>query len=283
MKSIKILVFALFLMNALGLSAQPDPFKVIVKGEGQPILFFPGFACTGDVWDDVAKELSKNYECHIFTFAGFGDVAPIEKPWLPKIKESVKRYITEKNLDDPIVIGHSLGGALGLWLASEDAEYKQIIVVDALASTGALMMPNFKSENMMYDSPYNQQLLQMNEDSFEKMAIQMASGMSLNKDKQEQIKDWMVHADRETYVYGYTDLLKLDLRKDIANITTPVTILAATHPYGKEMAESTYANQYKNLPSYKIEFAEGAAHFIMYDKPEWFLNKILEQLEVNEQ
>lgn len=283
MKSINQLVFALFFMNALGLSAQSNPFKVTVKGEGQPILFFPGFTCTGDVWDDVVKELSKNYECHIFTFAGFGDVAPIEKPWLPKIKEGVEQYITEKILDDPIVIGHSLGGALGLWLASEDAGYKQIIVVDALASTGALMIPNFKSENMMYDNPYNQQLLQMDKDSFEKMATQMASGMSLNKDKQGKIKNWMVQADRETYVYGYTDLLKLDLREDIANITTPVTILAATHPYGKEMAESTYSNQYKNLPSYKIEFAEGAAHFIMYDKPEWFLNKIVEQLEVNEQ
>lgn len=80
------------------------------------------------------------------------------------------------------------------------------------------MMPDFKSEYMVYDSPFNKQLLAMDSESFEKMAEQMVTGMVLNMNKRKTVKEWMLKADKETYVYGYTDLLKLDLREDIAKI-----------------------------------------------------------------
>lgn len=274
MKIIKKLLFAFLILCTLSITAQDNPFKVDVVGTGEPILLFPGFACTGDVWNDTVSELSKNYECHVFTFAGFGNVPAVEKPWLPKIKEGVLAYISENELENPILIGHSLGGALALWMATESSSYKKLIVVDALPSTGALMMPDFKSEYMVYDSPYNKQLLEMNAADFENMANQMAGSMTSNKSKQLQIKDWMLQADRETYVYGYTDLLKLDLREDLSKINTPVTILAATEPYGLEMAKSTYDTQYKALNEYTVEFANGSSHFIMYDQPKWFIENL---------
>jgi len=274
MKTIKNLLFGLLIFSALSTAAQGKPFEVKVTGEGNPILLFPGFACTGEVWDTTVTELSKEYECHVFTFAGFGDVAAIEKPWLPKIKDGVEAYVSENKLENPVLLGHSLGGALALWMAAEGNSYKELIIVDALPSTGALMMPDFKSEYMVYDSPYNKQLLAMNDTDFETMVVQMASGMTKEKSNQEIIKNWMILADRETYVYGYTDLLKLDLREDLSKINAPVTILAATEPYGLEMAKSTYDLQYKELAEYTIEFANGSSHFIMYDQPQWFIENL---------
>src|SRR5699024_2658119 len=99
---------------------------------------------------------------------------------------------------------------------------------------GALMMPDYNSEAIVYDNPYNKQLLEMDEEAFRNMANQTASFMAINTEKHQQIADWMIASDRETYVYGYTDLLKLDLRNALANIQIPVHILGATHPYGKE-------------------------------------------------
>ena len=279
MKTIKNLLFGLLIFSALSTTAQGKPFEVKVTGEGDPILLFPGFACTGEVWDTTVAELSKEYECHVFTFAGFGDVAAIEKPWLPKIKEGVEAYVLENKLENPVLMGHSLGGALALWMAAEGNSYKELIIVDALPSTGALMMPDFKSEYMVYDSPYNKQLLAMNDTDFEAMVVQMASGMTKEKSNQEIIKNWMILADRETYVYGYTDLLKLDLREDLSKINSPVTILAATEPYGLEMAKSTYDLQYNALAEYTIEFANGSSHFIMYDQPQWFIKNLKNALK----
>lgn len=278
MKTIKKLMAILLITTSFSVNAQDQPFKVEIIGKGEPILLFPGFTCTGDVWNDAVTELSQDYQCHIFTFAGFGDVPAIQKPWLPKIKEGILSYIAEKQLKNPIVIGHSLGGAVALWMATESNSYKKLIIVDALSSTGALMMPNFKSEYMVYDSPYNKQLLEMNTTDFEAMALQMVTGMTKDTSKQEIIKDWMLQADRETYVYGYTDLLKLDLREDLSKIKVPVTILAATEPYGYETVKATYETQYKALTEYDIKFAEGSAHFIMYDQPLWFMDNLLNSL-----
>jgi pimeloyl-ACP methyl ester carboxylesterase len=102
----------------------------------------------------------------------------------------------------------------------------------------------------------------------------MAQGMSLNPDAQKKIKDWIMLADRKTYVYGYTDYLKLDVREDLKNISIPVTILAADKPYGKEMVTQTYKTQYANLSNYDLIIAENSAHFIMFDRPEWFMEQI---------
>ena len=280
MKTTKSILLMAICVISLSLTAQDKAFEVNVSGTGEPILFFPGFTCTGEVWEDIVAELSKTNECHVFTFAGFGNVPAIEKPWLPKIKEGISQYIADKHLQKATIIGHSLGGTLGLWLASEDTfHFNKIIVVDALPSTGALMIPNFDSETIVYDNPFNQSLLDMEDKSFEVMASQMASGMALNKDKHEQLKAWILNTDRETYVYGYTDLLKLDLREALSQITVPVTIFAATQPYGEEAVKNTYVEQYKNLEHYTIEYAAESAHFIMYDQPDWLLRNIVKELK----
>ncbi len=278
MKTIKNVLFIGIIFLTFNLKAQ-RAFEVKVIGSGAPILLFPGFTCTGEVWDDTVEELSKTNECHIFTFAGFGDVPAIETPWLPKIKEEVTNYILNNKLITPTIIGHSLGGALGLWLATESNNFRKIIVVDALPSVGALMMPNFKSENVVYDNPYNKQLLEMSREDFEKMATQMAFQMTLNKEKQTTIKDWILKTDKETYVYGYTDLLKLDLREDISKIEVPVSILAGTHPYGELTVKNTYTTQYKNLSNYSIQYAKDAAHFVMFDQPEWFIKAVVKEIK----
>ena len=96
---------------------------------------------------------------------------------------------------------------------------------------------------------------------FSGMASQMASAISLNKDRHELLKNWILETDQKTYVYGDTDLLKLDLRENLDRITSPVVILSATHPYGKETAEKNYRKQYKLLHSYTLEFVVNAGHF----------------------
>ncbi|MBC30363.1 MAG: alpha/beta hydrolase [Muricauda sp.] len=280
MKRVKHLLAStiIFLLTMNG-NAQNNAFSVRVVGEGEPLLFFPGFICSDEVWEEQVAELSKEYECHLFTFAGFGGVAPIEFPWYPKVEDAVLDYIKENNLENATAIGHSLGGTLALSLASRQPLFKKLVIVDALTATGALMFPNYNPDNMVYDSPYNNQLLEMGQDDFSKMATGMASGMTTNKEKQGQIIEWMEKADRKTYVYGYTDYLKVDLREQVGKIKIPVTILAATQPFGEAMARQTYQEQYKNLSNYELKFAEGAAHFIMYDRPEWFLNELKSSLQ----
>lgn len=272
------LVFSFLFILCSSLDYAQSAFNVKVVGKGSPILLFPGFACTGDVWEGITGELSKQYECHVFTFAGFGDVPPIGKPWLSAIKDSVIRYVRSHKLEGATIIGHSMGGTLGLWLATtEQTMFRKIIVVDALPCMGALMMPGYNLENLAYDNSYSQKIRGMDSTTFLEMAKQQTAYIMLNKEKKSQVVEWFMKADRSTYVDGYVDLLKLDLRTDLTKIKIPVIILAATYP-NKSIVEKNYNEQYANLSGKAIFYAENAAHFIMYDQPEWFFSKITESL-----
>lgn len=275
MKKLILVVLVTLFSSVLQALEIIPAIHVEVTGTGDPVLLIPGFTVPGDGWDGVVKQLEKNYECHVVTLAGFGGMDPIEFPWLSQVNESLEDYINEKDLQGVTVIGHSLGGTIATWLASrEQTRVGQIILVDALPAAGALMIPDFNPDNLAYESPYNNQQLAMTENEFEQLAGNMAQGMSLTPAAQENIKKWILEADRKTYVYGYTDYLKLDLREDLKNITIPVTILAADKPFGKEMVTQTYTSQYANLPDYDLVIAENSAHFIMYDQPVWFMEQI---------
>jgi hypothetical protein len=52
----------------------------------------------------------------------------------------------------------------------------------------------------------------MSPDQFRNTAVMMANYMASDKNKSDTVAKWIMEADRKTYVYGYTDLLKLDLR-----------------------------------------------------------------------
>jgi len=271
-----ILLAALFLFPLTIFSQDKnEPIYIEVKGEGNPIILIPGFTVPGDIWNPLVEKLGKKYECHIVTLAGFGGKEPIEFPWLPKINESLNDYIVKNDLRNVTIIGHSLGGTIATWLAAKDENrLSEIILIDALPASGALMIPNYDPEKLAYDSPYNDAQLAMDSATFSNTASAMSKGMSLKTSAQEKIKDWILESDRKTYVYGYTDYLKLDLRENLKDISIPVSIIAASQPYGEEMVRQTYDNQYKNLKDYNFIMADESAHFIMLDKPEWFLNQI---------
>ncbi len=273
----KFILVAIAFVFTLSIYAknQNQPIHITVVGKGKPIIFIPGFTVPGTIWNPLVNTLKQNYKCHIVTLAGFDGKAPIEFPWLPKVNTALKNYIVTNNLQDAIVIGHSLGGTIATWLASQqDINLSKIIIVDALPASGALMIPNFNPKNLIYENPYNNQQLAMDATAFSERATNMAKSMSLKKSAQEKIKNWIIKCDRKTYVYGYTDYLKLDLRENLKNISIPVTVIAATQPYGKETVTQTYKKQYNNLKDYTFIIAENSAHFIMFDRPEWFLKQI---------
>lgn len=270
-----LLVMLISSANLVLAQEKPKAIHVEIRGKGKPVMLIPGFTVPGESWDATAKQLEKNYECHIVTMAGFGNKEAIEFPWLPKVNIALDTYIRKNKLTDLAIIGHSLGGTVATWLAArENNSIAKIILVDALPAAGALMIPDFNPQNLVYDNPFNNRQLLMNDSDFEQMAQGMAQGMSVHEEVQRKIKEWIITADRKTYVYGYTDYLKLDLRDDLKKIKIPVTIIAAEKPFGKEMVTQTYKSQYANLTKYDLIIAENSAHFIMFDKPEWFITQV---------
>jgi pimeloyl-ACP methyl ester carboxylesterase len=270
----KIPLTLVLLCAAIFSFGQNPAIQVEKRGSGKPILYLPGFITPGSVWDEMVKNVSGNYEHHLVSYAGFNGIAPIKMPWYKTIKKELVEYIKTKKLKSVCIIGHSMGGNLAVDLAAELPDVvNNLILVDAIPCMRELFMPGVPASQFQYDSPYNKQMLTMTSEKFLENAKMMGQSMTAKPEKVETIIKWILDADRETYVYGYTDLLKLDLRDALKNVKATTLILGAPFP-DKAIVTTNFEKQYANLSKKTIDIAENSRHFIMFDQPEWLYSKV---------
>ena len=264
------------------LSAQYS-FKVGKQGTGKPIIFIPGLISSGDVWQEIVSELSKNYECYVLTLAGFAGEPPLENgPYLDTYKSDVLNFISDTKLKEVTLIGHSLGGFLSLLIGLEnDPAIEKIIIVDALPFLTALSNPKaeegFNEESAIQ---YENNLKNLPEEQFHQMRLLTAQSFTNDSTKWNQMVDWFLSSDSKTEAYSSHEMMGMDLRRSIANIKIPLRIIVPFHTnpyfpnYSIEMAEQMYRMQYSAAPEAQFKIIDNAKHFVMFDQPEKFMETL---------
>ena len=274
MRKLIALSFLLSFIVIGSMSAQDSSFKVKISGEGKPIIFLPGFTCPGEVWDATIASLDKEYKTYQFTYAGFQGVPSTGLPWYETVSNDLSKYLEDENIRDAIIIGHSMGGMLAVDLVGDQPDrVESMILVDALPCMRAVMMPQVPASQISANNPYSQQMLNMPDSALRVTAAQMAQGMTNKADKQSLLIDYIMKTEREIYVKGYIELLKLDLRDQLSSIKIPTLVLSADS-FGKEQATKVMEGQYANLENKEIKVATDSKHFIMFDQPEWFYDQV---------
>ena len=271
----KRFTFTITFIFATFIAFAQNPAIYIEKiGNGDPILFLPGFTTPGSVWDDTIEQLHTDYLSIKGSYAGFNNLPAIEMPWYETIKKELMEHIQKENLTNITIIGHSMGGMLAIDLAAEmSGKINKLILVDALPSMRALMMPGVPAEAIQYESPYNAQMLAQSEEEIIAYAKMSSENMTMNPERVEELMKWSLQADRKTFVYGYTDLLKLDLRDALKSIKVPSLVLGASFP-DRDLINKNFNEQYANLNNKEILLAPESKHFIMFDEHEWFYNQV---------
>jgi len=267
-------------------------FDVTVVGQGPAVLLIPGVASSGDVWQSTVDALKANYQLHIFTLAGFAGVKPIPmqswgEGYLATQQQAILRYISEQQLNKPVVIGHSLGGYLALALAANAPEQiGAAINVDGLPALGALIAEksaNNKSvkpdAGLPGDTPAPQR-------GFDPQS--MAKSMARDENWQQRIVADMYRSDGMTSGRVMGELMRADLRPKLSHIRVPVLTLGALQhgaPYTTpEQVQAGYESQLPNAPTqyHSFAFARDSKHFIMADAPDW-LNQQIQQFLAKQQ
>jgi pimeloyl-ACP methyl ester carboxylesterase len=256
-------------------------FKAEVSGRGQPVILIPGLASSGDVWKDTAAHLCGPRQCHVLTLAGFaGQPALQEGELLATAAQQLADYIAANKLDKPVVIGHSLGGFLALKLASDHPDkVGRLVIVDALPALGATSAPNATPEQLQaMASRMRDGMAQQDAAAYAAAQQRAVAGMVTAPTHAERIAAWGRASDRATVTDAMYRVMATDLRSDIARIKAPTLVLGTWIAFKafapKEAIEATYRAQYAGLPGARIELADTARHFMMYDEPDWMYARI---------
>ncbi len=271
----------LALLFSNGLRAAELPFTVKITGKGSPVIFIPGYTCDGAVWDATVTKFSATHECHVLTIRGFGATPAAAEPFhLDAVKSGIESYIAERKLENVVLVGHSMGGFLALWIASEMQDHLAgVVIVDAVPFITALRDTN--AQETGFDSVAAAQFETMMAAQSREMRLSYgklaAKQYCLDSTTHAAIASWGATSDPHTCATLLMDMSGTDLRDDVAKIRVPVLSLVAWEPgYGmpQETIRTLWARQYALAPQLALHTASPSRHFIMYDQPEWFYSEL---------
>lgn len=259
------------------------PFKINIRGKGNPIILIPGLTCTGDVWEETVDALQKNYECHILSLAGFSNQKPIDinNGYLPIIQNKISEYIKNKMDKKPIIIGHSLGGFLALSIAStKPNSVEKIVLVDSYPFLSLIFNPDATEQNVVAQANKMKEYMISTSDSLyssqQELTLKTMITDSLNIKK---VLKWSIESDRGTVAQAMFEIMTTDLRDELINVKVPVLVLGSWYGYKdygvtKEIVYTNLQNQFSETDNCTIKVAGKAKHFIMWDESAWFINEV---------
>ncbi|MGV7210664.1 alpha/beta fold hydrolase [Oxalobacteraceae bacterium A2-2] len=256
-------------------------FKAEVTGQGQPVIMIPGLASPGSVWDGTVQHLcGATRQCHVLTLAGFPGQPAIEGPLLPQVEQQLSDYIRDNKLGKPVIIGHSMGGFLGMKLAADHPEQVgRLIIVDALPALGARQVPNITGAQLKQIADgMRVQIKAAPAQSFDDNARRNAATMVSGEANIERVAAWVKQSDRNTVIDSMADMMSEDLRPAMPRIQAPTLVLGSWIAFQafapRDALVSVYTDQYAKLPGVKIDISDTAKHFIMVDDPAWMYARI---------
>ncbi|HYD86357.1 MAG TPA: alpha/beta hydrolase [Vitreimonas sp.] len=256
-----------------------DRITVVTRGAGPDVIFIPGLTSHRDVWADTATALEGRYRVHLVQlngFAGFPAEGNAEGPVAAPVAEEIARYIAEQGLERPAVIGHSMGGTMGMMLAARHPQrVGKLMVVDMIPWMGAMFGPpgsTAESVRPVADQIRAQMLAAPADQT--STSEEMIAGMIRTESARAQHAEYARISDRRTVANAFHELIVTDLRPELANITAPVRVLFVIPPNAPitpEQYEAYTRMSYQNLPQAEIVKVEDAWHFIMIDARERFI------------
>ncbi|MEZ5971537.1 MAG: alpha/beta hydrolase [Hyphomonadaceae bacterium] len=292
MKRRGLLIGALFALAACASTPAPsapeegfssDRISVVVRGSGPDVILIPGLSSSRDVWNTTADALDGHYRVHLVQLNGFAG-APVgangDGPVSAPVAEEIARYIGETHLDHPAVIGHSMGGTIGMMLAARHPDaVGKLMVVDMFPFMGAMFGgPNATPESV---APIADQIRAAMRTAPQGVVSDQTRGMIASMVRTETARpEIMEHArlsNVATTANAFRELIVTDLRPELTHITAPVTVLFVIPPQAPitpEQYEAYMRASYANLPQARIVKIENSYHFIMIDQFDRFMSEV---------
>jgi pimeloyl-ACP methyl ester carboxylesterase len=239
-----------------------------VRGEGEPALvFIHGWCCDRSYWEEQLPHFAEKYKVVAIDLAGHGESGLDRKVWtMGAFGEDVVAVVNTLNLDQVVLVGHSMGGFVILEAARRMPQLvKGLVGVDTLQ--------NFE------DKLTQEQI----DDGFAPLHVNFVEGIrnvvhsmfqpEADSFLVEKIASDMSSAPQEVglgALEGYVDFQNNEIIRVLQEVQAPITCINSDkYPTNVEI------NQHY-VSSFKAVIMSGVGHFNMIEDPETF-NRLLEK------
>jgi pimeloyl-[acyl-carrier protein] methyl ester esterase len=254
-----------------------DRFSVEVVGHGKDLVFVPGMASSRETWRATAERLRKHYRLHLIQVAGFAGEpvrANATGEVLVPLAEAIDVYLVQARIAPATLIGHSMGGTIGLYLAQKHPEHlKKVMVVDSVPFLAQVMgFPTAEAAKPMVamlsrpPTPANAAMMEQQNRS---MVTSLAN--------QEMVLGWGRASVGEMVGRAYGEDILLDLRPGLAAMRTPITLVfpgGAGFGLTAEQMQANYVRAFAGTRNLTMRPVLDTRHFVMLDQPERFAQEL---------
>ena len=267
-----------------GAGSAQTPFRsqritVETRGQGPELILIPGLASTSAVWRGTADRLADRRRLHLVSVRGFGDLAPqanADGAVMAAVAGEVRRYIAEQRLERPAIIGHSMGGQIGLRVAADaGGRIDRLMTVDSSPFFAALISPTATVGDVEPIAQLAYQAIQfLGDDALRARGREMGLDLGGAADAVFGTMGWQ-GGDRRVLAQSLYEVMTVDLRRRLPDITAPVTVAygwSADQDSPRSRTDSLFRGAYARLRTPAVfERIEGAEHMVMIDQPARFM------------
>lgn len=260
-----------------------ERISITTQGEGRDVIFIPGLSSSREVWDTTVAALGDGYRVHLVQVNGFAG-APVgangEGPVAAPVAEEIARYIRETGLQRPAVIGHSMGGTMGMMLTARHPDLVgKLMVVDMFPFMGAMFGgPNATPESVTPVADQIRAVMRLSPQGVvSEQTRQTINGMVRTEAARPAIIEHARTSNVPTIANAFHELIVTDLRPELANITQPMTVLYVIPPQAPvtpEQYDAYLRISYAGVPQARVVKIEESYHFIMIDQLDRFMAEV---------
>jgi pimeloyl-ACP methyl ester carboxylesterase len=259
-----------------------DRITVRTEGNGPDVILIPGLNSSPRAWATTVAAVP-GYRYHLVQVAGFAGLAAganKEGPVAAPAAEEIARYIKESGLKQPAVVGHSMGGTIGMMLAMRHPDtLSRLMVVDMFPFLGAVFGgPGATSASVQ---PIADRIAAgmraATDDERSKRAAATIAGMVDTETMRPAAIEDALKSDPGVSARAYHELLVTNLIPELQKITVPLTVLYVVPrgaPLTPAQIDNFYKGSYSPVKNVTLKRIPNSAHFIMWDQPARFQSEL---------
>lgn len=258
-----------------------DRITVTVRGAGPDVVLIPGLASSGAVWDATAARFAQHYRLHIVQVAGFaGSPARgnAQGPIIQPTVDAIDSYIKTNHLKAPKIIGHSLGGLMGMMLAIQHPEdVSKLMIVDSLPFFSALFGATDAAAAAPQAAAMRDQILNESQDAYAEGERQFLPTLIKSPAGLKLATQWAIASDKSVVARAMYEDATTDIRAKLPAIKAPITML---YPWDsvtgmpQETVDGLYKESFAAVPNKTLVRIDNSFHFIMLDQPDAFAAQV---------
>jgi len=250
------------------IAADGNAIHYQVQGQGKPaIIFIHGWCCDRSYWDAQLRYFAQKYKVVAIDLAGHGESGLDRKEWpMGAFGEDVVAVVNKLNLEQVVLVGHSMGGPVIL-------EAARRMPNRVIGLVGVDTLQNFEDK---FTQEQIDNMLTPSRSNFAEAARNFVRTMfTPNSDPAlvEKIVADMSSAPQEVglgALEGYVNFQNNEIIRVLQEVQAPITCINSD-----EYPTNVEANQHY-APSFKALIMSGVGHFNMIEDPETF-NRLLEE------